>query len=183
MLYGGDYTVNKINIVMKKVFITLSLLVALHSSYSQSRKVVIDKCVNKSEIYGPIGVICSNDIRTKWFTLIPNYRLDGIRLSCDGFTVIRMGIGDLSKEDQLFFSFKDGTKLRLELGGELNSENIVFFKLTDLEFSILKLKEIETVRYINGNDFSSFQYSMVGEEKTYFTNLFTNYYIREVYCD
>ena len=168
---------------MKKIFITLSLLIALHSSYSQSRKVVIDKCINKSEIYGPTGLICSNLNRDKWFTLIPDYRLDGGRLSMSGFLVIRMGIGNLTKEDQLFFSFKDGTKLRLELGGELNSETIVFFKLTDLEFSILKLNEIETVRYINGNDFSSFQYSMVGEEKTYFTNLFTNYYIREVYCD
>lgn len=168
---------------MKKVFITLSLLIALHSSYSQSRKVVVDKCINKSELHGPTGVICSNIERNKWFTLIPNLQLDGDRLSMSGFLVIRMGIGNLTKEDQLFFSFKDGTKLRLELGGELNSENIVFFKLTDLEFSILKLKEIETVRYINGNDFSSFQYSMVGEEKTYFTNLFTNYYIREVYCD
>ena len=168
---------------MKKVFITLSLLIALHSSYSQSRKVVVDKCINKSELHGPTGVICSNIERNKWFTLIPNLQLDGNRLSMSGFLVIRMGIGNLTKEDQLFFSFKDGTKLRLELGGELNSENIVFFKLTDLEFSILKLKEIETVRYINGNDFSSFQYSMVGEEKTYFTNLFTNYYIREVYCD
>ena len=168
---------------MKKVFITLSLLMALHSSYSQSRKVVVDKCINKSELHGPTGVICSNIERNKWFTLIPNLQLDGNRLSMSGFLVIRMGIGNLTKEDQLFFSFKDGTKLRLELGGELNSENIVFFKLTDLEFSILKLKEIETVRYINGNDFSSFQYSMVDEEKMYFTNLFTNYYIREVYCD
>ena len=168
---------------MKKVLLSISLLVALQTSYSQSRKVVIDKCINKSEINGPTGVICSNIERNKWFTLIPNLQLDGNRLSMSGFLVIRMGIGNLTKEDQLFFSFKDGTKLRLELGGELNSENIVFFKLTDLEFSILKLKEIETVRYINGNDFSSFQYSMVGEEKTYFTNLFTNYYIREVYCD
>jgi hypothetical protein len=168
---------------MKKVFITLSLLIALHSSYSQSRKVVIDKCINKSELHGPTGVVCSNIDRNKWFTLIPNFQLDGDRLSMSGFLVIRMGIGNLTKEDQLFFSFKDGTKLRLELGGELNSENIVYFKLTDLEFSILKLKEIDTVRYINGNDFSSFQYTMVGEEKTYFINLFNNYYIREVYCD
>jgi len=168
---------------MKKVLLSISLLLALNTSYSQSRKVVIDKCINKSDIHGPTGVICSNFNRDKWFTLTPNFQLDGDRLSMSGFLVIRMGIGNLTKEDQLFFSFKDGTKLRLELGGELNSENIVYFKLTDLEFSILKLKEIDTVRYINGNDFSSFQYSMVGEEKTYFINLFNNYYIREVYCD
>ncbi len=168
---------------MRKIFITLSLLVALHSSYSQSRKVVIDKCINKSEIHGPTGVVCSNLNRDKWFTLVPIYRIDGSRLSCDGFIVIRMNIGALSKEDQLFFSFKDGNKLRLESNGELTSDNTVNFKLTDLEFAILKTKEIESVRYINGNDFSSFQYKMTGDESTYFINLFTNYYIREVYCD
>ena len=94
-----------------------------------------------------------------------------------------MGIGNLSKEDQLFFSFKDGSKLRLESGGELTSDHTVYFKLTELEFTILKSKEIDTVRYINGNDFSSFQYKMVDDEKRFFVDLFTNYYIREVYCD
>ena len=94
-----------------------------------------------------------------------------------------MGIGSMSKEDQLFFSFKDGSKLRLESGVSLTLDNNIFFPLTDLEFAILKDKEIDCVRYINGNDFSSFQYKMVGEEKTYFTNLFNNYYIRELYCD
>jgi hypothetical protein len=169
---------------MKKILLTVSLLLALNSTYSQNRKVVIDKCINKSDIHGPTGVICSNIDRDKWFTLTPNVQLDGDRLSMSGFLVIRMGIGNLTKEDQLFFSFKDGSKLRLELGGELNSDNTVCFKLTDLEFSILKIKEIDTVRYINGNDFSSLQYKMVGdEERNYYTNLFNNYYIREVYCD
>jgi hypothetical protein len=168
---------------MKKVLLSISLLLALNTSYSQSRKVVIDKCINTSSIYGPTGVICSNLDRNKWFTLIPNFQLDGNRLSMSGFLVIRMGIGSMSKEDQLFFSFKDGSKLRLESGGELTLDNNVYFTLTELEFSILKMREIDTVRYINGNDFSSFQYKMVGEEINYYTNLFTNYYIREVYCD
>ena len=168
---------------MKKVLLSISLLLALNTSYSQNRKVVIDKCINKSDIHGPTGVICSNIDRNKWFTLTPNFQLDGDRLSMSGFLVIRMGIGDLSKEDQLFFSFKDGTKLRLESGGNLTLDNNVYFAITDLEFTLLKSKEIESVRYINGNDFNSFEYSMVGEEKTYFINLFNNYYIREVYCD
>jgi len=168
---------------MKKVLLSISLLLALNTSYSQSRKVVIDKCINKSELHGPTGVVCSNLNRDKWFSLTPLYFLEGNRLSFDTFMVIRFGIGNLSKEDQLFFAFKDGTKLRLESGAELTSDYTVYFKLTELEFTILKSKEIETVRYINGNDFSSFQYTMVGEEKTYFVNLFNNYYIREVYCD
>jgi len=168
---------------MKKVLLTVALLLALNTSYSQSRKVVIDKCINKSEIYGPTGMICSNLNKTKWFTMTPTYRLDGSRLSCDGMWVIRMDIGNLSKEDQIFIVFTDGTKLRLESGIELTSEKSIYFKLTDLEFTILKSKEIQSARYINGNDFCSFQYNMTGDEKTYFTNLFTNYYIRDVYCD
>ena len=169
---------------MKKVLISLAILLSSYTVSSQSRKVVIDKCINKLDIHGPTGVICSNLNRDKWFTLIPNYRLDGGRLSMSGFLVIKLNIGSMSKEDQLFFSFKDGTKLRLESGGELTLENGVFFTLTDLEFAILKEKEIDTVRYINGNDFSSFQYKMVGdEERNYYTNLFNNYYIREVHCE
>jgi hypothetical protein len=97
--------------------------------------------------------------------------------------VIRMGIGDLSKEDQIFITFTDGSKLRLESGIELTSDKSIYFKITDLEFTIFKNKEIQSARYINGNDFCSFQYNMTGDEKTYFTNLFTNYHIREVYCD
>jgi hypothetical protein len=168
---------------MNKVLISLAVLLSSYTISSQSRKVVIDKCINKTELHGPTGVVCSNLNRDKWFTLTPLYVLDGNRLSFNTFMVIRMGIGNLSKEDQLFFVFKDGTKLRLESGGELTSDHTVYFKLTELEFAILKSKEIETVRYINGNDFSSFQYSMVGGEKTYFVNLLNNYYIREVYCD
>ena len=72
----------------------------------------------------------------------------------------------------------------MESGGSLTLDNSVLFTLTDLEFAILKEKEIDTVRYINGNDFSSFQYTMVGdEERNYYTNLFNNYYIREVHCE
>ena len=168
---------------MKKILISLAILLSSYTVSSQSRKVVIDKCINKTEVHGPTGVICSNSNRDKWFTLTPIYALDGNRLSMSGFLVIRLGIGSMSKEDQLFFSFKDGSKLRLESGGSLTLDNSVLFTLTDLEFVILKEKEIDTVRYINGNDFSSFQYKMVGEEKTYYINLFNNYYIREVYCD
>jgi hypothetical protein len=99
---------------MKKILLSISLLLVLNSTYSQNTKVVIDKCINKSDIYGPTGVICSNEIRTKWFTLVPNLKLDGDRLSMSGFLVIGLNIGSLSKTDKLCFSFKDGTKLRLD---------------------------------------------------------------------
>ena len=82
------------------------LLVTIHSSYSQSRKVVIDKCINKLEIHGPEGVICSNVSRTKWFTLVPRYKIDGNRLSCSGFTAVRSGLGSLTKKINCFSHLK-----------------------------------------------------------------------------
>jgi len=168
---------------MKKVFLAALLLTAIFSSYSQSKRAVIDKCINKLEIQGPDGVICSNASKTRWFTLSPRYKIDGNRLSCSGFTVIRSGLGSLTKKDQLFFSFKDGTKLRLESEGELKLNNTVYFKLSDLEFSLIKLKAIKSVRYINGNDYKSLQYVMIGnKERNYYTNLFNNYHIQEIYC-
>jgi hypothetical protein len=169
---------------MKKIFLAVLLLVAVCFSYSQSKKVAINKCTNKSEIHGPEGVICSNVSKKKWFTLIPRYKIDGNRLSCSGFTVIRSGLGSLTKKDQLFFSFKDGTKLRLESEGELKLDNTVYFKISDLEFSLIKLKAIKSVRYINGNDYKSLEYIMVGnKERNYYTNLFNNYQIQEVHCN
>ena len=116
---------------MNKVLISLAVLLSSYTISSQSRKVVIDKCINKSEIHGPTGMICSNLNKTKWFTLTPEYRLDGSRLSCDGLWAIRMDIGNLSKEDQIFIIFTDGTKLRLESGIELTSEKSIYFKLED----------------------------------------------------
>jgi len=77
---------------MKKVLISLAVLLSSYTISSQSRKVVIDKCINKSELHGPTGVVCSNLNRDKWFTLTPLYVLDGNRLSFNTFMVIRLVI-------------------------------------------------------------------------------------------
>jgi len=169
--------------IMKKALIALALILAINSIYSQDNKVIIENCTNKSQLYGPSGVICSNIDRTKWFTLKPNYLLDGDRLSCHGLIVIKSNIGGPSKKCQLVFSFSDGSKLRLKPEEESKTGNIFYFKLTELEFIILKSKKINHARYINGIDNISFQYKMGEEEKNYYVNLFTNYHIQKMYCE
>jgi len=160
---------------------TLVLMLSMNSAFTQN-KAVINHCVNNSEIHGPAGVICSNENRTKWFTLTPNYKLDGTRLFCTGLVVIKTSIGDVNKTGTLVFTFKDGNKIRLKSGIIPNIDGALYFELTELDFIILKSKEIDTVRFINGIDNVSFQYKMVGDESNYYINLFTNYTIHQEYC-
>lgn len=168
---------------MKRFLIVLALFLLTYTVSSQNRQFVVDRCINKVQICGANGVICSNDARTKWFTLTPNLQLDGNRLSMTGFTVIRMDVGTSTQKDQLLFSFKDGSKLRLKSCKDIDVQNSVFFIVSEMEFLILKAKEIESVRYINRTDSSSFYYVMNGEDESfYYVNLFNNYYIRQVYC-
>jgi hypothetical protein len=96
---------------MKKVVMTLALMLSMNSAFTQN-KAVINHCVNNSEIYSPNGVICSNENRTKWFTVTPNYKLDEDRLSCKGLVVIKSNIGDVNKTGTLVFIFKDGNKIK-----------------------------------------------------------------------
>lgn len=168
---------------MKKLLIILAIFLSTQNLSSQTRQVVVDKCINTSQVIGPPGIICSNELRTKWFTLIPSLQLDGNRLSMSGFIVIKNNIGITSEKDQLIFSFRDGTKLRLTKVKNYDSQNSAFFALTDLEFVILKSKSIKSVRYFNAVNVSSFYYASYNEvERYYFINLFNHYYIRNVYC-
>ncbi len=149
---------------MKRFLIVLALFLLTYTVSSQNRQIVVDRCINKVQMCGANGVICSNDARTKWFTLTPNLQLDGNRLSMTGFTVIRMDVGTSTQKDQLLFSFKDGSKLRLKLCKDIDVQNSVFFIVSEMEFLILKAKEIESVRYINGTG-NRFKFFLLRNER------------------
>ena len=163
---------------MKKVLIALALILSMNSTIAQNKKIIIKHNLSNSEISGPTGVICSNQTRTKWFTLTPNYMLDGNRLLCDGFIVIRLNIGNLKNGGTLAFTFKDGSKIRLKSKVQENRYDALYFPLSELNFIILKSKEIKYVRYINKTDYASLQYTMTSNESNYYVNLFTNYSIQ-----
>lgn len=66
----------------------------------------------------------------------------------------------------------------------------IYVELLDYKYQSVRKKLInqsvirQFKHYVNGIDFSSFHYTMNGDkESNYYTNLFNNYYIREVYCD
>ena len=163
---------------MKNTLMALGLMLSMNSAISQNNKVVTEKPINSTEITKHTGVICSNESRTKWFTLTPNYRIDGNKLFCDGFIVIKSSIGTLNKEAVLAITFKDGSRIKLKSNDLLKDNNILYFPLSELNFIILKSKEIKWVRYINKKDNVSFQYAMKPNEENYYVNLFNNYSIQ-----
>lgn len=166
---------------MKKVLITFVLMLTINSAFTQNTKAVITHCINTAEVTGPTGVICSNELKTKWFTLTPIYKLNNDVLSCSGLIVLKSNIGVACKKATLVFSFKDGSKLWLISNFEMKPYNSLYFELSELEFLQLKTKEIDYVRYINGIDSESFLYKMNGNETRYYIDLFTDYSIQKTY--
>ena len=163
---------------MKNTLMALGLMLSMNSAISQNNQSVTEKPINTTEITKHTGVICSNEYRTKWFTLTPNYRIEGNKISCNGFVVIKSNIGALNKDATIVITFKDETKIRLKSNDLLKDNNILYFPLTELDFIILKSKEIKWVRYINKKDDISFQYTMKRNEQNYYVNLFNSYSIQ-----
>jgi hypothetical protein len=154
----------------------------INSAFTQNTKSVINHCINTGEVTGPTGVICSNELKTKWFTLTPIYKLNDDILSCNSLMVIKTNIGVECKKATLVFSFKDGGKLWLRSNFEMKPYNSLYFELSELEYLQLKNKEIDYVRYINGIDNETFLYKMNGNEMSYYINLFNDYHIQKTYC-
>ena len=166
---------------MKKVLLTFLLMLTINLTFTQNTKSVITHYINTAEITGPIGVICSNELKTKWFTLTPIYKLNNDVLSCSGLVVLKSNIGIACKKATLVFSFKDRTKLWLTSNFELKPYGSLYFELSEVEFLLFKSKEIDYVRYINGIDNESFLYKMNGSEGRYYVDLFNDYYIQKTY--
>jgi hypothetical protein len=166
---------------MKKVLITFVMMLTINSALTQNAKSVITHCINTAEVTGPTGVVCSNELKTKWFTITPLYKLDNDILSCYGLLVIKTNIGITCKKATLVFSFKDGDKLWLRSNYELKPYSSLYFEISELEFLQLKSKEIDYVRYINGIDNESFLYKMNENEVSYYVDLFNDYYIQKTF--
>jgi hypothetical protein len=164
---------------MKKVLITFALMLTINLAFTQNAKAVITHYVNTAEVAGPIGMICSNELRNTWFTVTPLYKLDNEALSSSGFLVIKLNIGVACKKATLVFSFKDGAKLWLNSSYELKPYNTLYFELSEVDFLLLKNKQIDYIRYINGIDSASFLYKMKGDEVNYYLDLFNNYQIQK----
>jgi hypothetical protein len=153
---------------MKKTLTILILLLSLMSNSQES---------TRKEVTSAPMLICSNEERTKWFAIIPTFnKFDGIILE-SYLKTMKSNIGECSKEDVLMFIFTDGKKMKISANNEKNCDGLVelIFPLTSIDVAFLETKKLESIRYINGNDLSSFVYVLSKEDKNYFISTLSTY--------
>jgi hypothetical protein len=158
---------------MKKLITTILLLLTFISSNAQETTEKKDR----TEIISAPVLICSNVERDKWFAITPNFeKFDGVVVKTY-LTTLKTNIGDCTKDDALVFIFTDGRKLKVFANNEKRCDGIVEvkFPLNSIDVAFLETKTLESIRYINGNDFVSFIYFSKKEDCNYFVNTFGSY--------
>ena len=157
---------------MKKI---LSIIVLLLTFMSSNAQETVEK--DRTEITSAPVLICSNVERDKWFAIIPTFKkFDGVVVKTY-LTTLKTNIGECSKDDALVFIFTDGRKIKIFANNEKRCDGIVevFFPLNAIDAAFLETKTLESIRYINGNDFVSFIYLSKKEDCNYFVNTFGIY--------
>jgi hypothetical protein len=63
--------------------------------------------------------------------------------------------------------------MKIFANNELECDYIseVVFSLTPIDVAFLETKTLESIRYINGNDQSSYLYTLTEKDKDYFVNI------------
>ncbi len=166
---------------MKKLIFFFVLFTAL--SQAQENPYIVKHCEGTSTYFGDKPLICSNEMRSRWFAMVPSYIYEKGEISVEGFVTLKLDIGKCSKQDWIIITFSDGSKLTLRSSDkELSCENEIFFKTTPLDNQALALKTVNTIRYINGNDLKSFTYYLTSSQEAFFINAYNNFIVVKAYC-
>jgi hypothetical protein len=154
---------------MKKLFI-ISLLLLSFISTAQKEQVPNTR---EETISAPV-LICSNYDRNKWFAIVPTFKKFDVTITKTYLVTLKLNIGECTKEDVLVFTFVGGKKMKILADNKINCDGIieVRFPLTSIDVAFLETKTLESIRYINGNDLTSFLYMSTKEDKDYFVNIF-----------
>ncbi len=151
--------------------------------FSQTTPFVINKCISDNSFHAVNGLICSDELRMKWFMLLPMFDTVKEKPVFSGFSVVKSGIGTCSKNDLLVIMFTDHTRTILRsVNLNLECETWIEFNTNSYVTTMLQTKKIDAIRYVNGNELKSFVYYLNAEEKNYFIDAFSNYKIESVNC-
>lgn len=156
---------------MKKL-ITIMLLFFTFVSNAQIENEKVDTKSREEEISAPM-LICSNEDRDKWFAILPTFKkFDGILVK-SYLKTLKLNIGKCSNNDILVFTFVGGKKMKIFANNELECDytSEVVFSLTPIDVAFLETKTLESIRYVNGNDQSSFLYTLTEKDKDYFVDI------------
>ncbi len=156
---------------MKKI-LTIILLLFTFISNAQIENEKVDTKSREEEISAPM-LICSNEDRDKWFAILPTFkRFDGFLVKSH-LKTLKLNIGKCSNNDILVFTFVGGKKMKIFANNELECDytSEVVFSLTPIDVAFLETKTLESIRYVNGNDQSSFLYTLTEKDKDYFVDI------------
>jgi hypothetical protein len=169
---------------MKKILTLLTILSISQNISSQQSDFVVEHCTDKSTFQSTKGLICSNDTKTKWFSLIPTYLTSTTKPNPSGFSLIKLNLGKSNQNDKLIIRFEDSKTVVLkayevipEYGG------IIMFYASVPDVHVLKNYPIKSIKYVNNGDGQTFTYYPKDEEKTFFVNAFTNFVVKDVNCN
>lgn len=156
---------------MKKI-LTIILLLFTFISNAQIETEKVDTKLREEIVSAPM-FICSNEDRDKWFAIVPTLKkFDGVLVK-SYLKVLKLNIGKCTNNDILVFTFIGGKKMKIFANNELNCDYTaeIIFTLTAIDVAFLETKTLESIRYINGNDLSSYLYMSTEKDKDYFVNI------------
>jgi hypothetical protein len=158
---------------MKKLItIILLLLTSISGAQNETEKVE----TKSTEVTTPM-LICSNYERDKWFAILPTFKISNGLIIKTYFRTLKLNIGKCSNNDILVFTFVGGKKMKIFANNEINCDvtETNVFVLNSIDIAFLETKTLESIRYVNGNDQSSYLYTLTKEDKDFFTNTFKKF--------
>lgn len=161
---------------MKLLLMTLMMFASINIISQNNAQYVIKKCLNDKSFQASEGVICSDEMKMKWFMMLPNFKSEKDQPIPSGLSVVKSGIGSCSKNDLLVITFDDHSRIILRSANyDLLCDTWIQFLVNPSDMNLLQMKQIDTIRYVNGNELKSFTYYMKTEkEKRFFINVYTN---------
>ena len=114
----------------------------------------------------------------------PTYLTSTTNPMPNGFSVIKTSIGKSTKNDKLIIRFEDDETVLLKAYDVIEEYGgIVMFYANVPDIHVFKNHSIKSIKYISGDDNQTFTYHPNDEEKTFFSNAFTNFIVKDVKCN
>jgi hypothetical protein len=168
---------------MKKILTLLMIFLVAQNINSQQSEFVVEHCVDYSRFQSTKSLICSNELKTKWFTMSPTYITNTTIPVPNGVACLKLNLGKSNENDKIVIRFS-GDKTVVLKAYDINPEygGITSFYASVADIHVFQNYELKSIKYVNGFEELTFTYYPVGSEKTFFINLFTKFTVKNVNC-
>jgi hypothetical protein len=164
---------------MKQVFLSLVMLGATLTSYSQtSKKDSVCVLYQKDEMedktyYFPSQKIAIIDREKEiGFSVSAFIEEKGDELIVNEIEVKSVGIGSCVEKDELILLFEDDSKMKLTSWNKFNCEGNSWFSIGKSEIKTISTKKIKKIKFTNGRSYDSLTGEVSEDRQAYFCELF-----------